>query len=289
VTNSFVSALAQAKAESVPVLLPGAVDALTALLVQRLDFPAVYLTGAGLANARFGVPDIGLTTMTEVIDQVSAIAEVVDIPIVVDGDTGFGNALNVQRTVRLLERAGASAIQLEDQVMPKKCGHFDGKEVIPKQQMVDVIRAALDARRSDTAIIARTDAAATHGLDDALDRMAAYRDAGAEVLFVEAPPTREALARIPAEVDGLHLVNIVEGGKTPMLDRDEAGAMGFSAILYANAAMRGAAWGADRILHSLKKNGSTKAVLDEMLSWSDRQALVRKPEFDKLAAQYGTR
>jgi 2-methylisocitrate lyase-like PEP mutase family enzyme len=289
VTNPFVSALVQAKSDNVPVLLPGAVDALTALLVQRLDFPAVYLTGAGLANARFGVPDIGLTTMTEVIDQVSAIAEVVDIPIVVDGDTGFGNALNVQRTVRLLERAGASAIQLEDQVMPKKCGHFDGKEVIPKQQMVDVIRAALDARRSDTAIIARTDAAATHGLDDALDRMAAYRDAGAEVLFVEAPPTREALARIPAEVDGLHLVNIVEGGKTPMLDRDEAGAMGFSAILYANAAMRGAAWGADRILHSLKENGSTKAVLDEMLSWSDRQALVRKPEFDKLAAQYGTR
>jgi 2-methylisocitrate lyase-like PEP mutase family enzyme len=289
VTNSFVSALVQARADAVPVLLPGAVDALTALLVQRLEFPAVYLTGAGLANARFGVPDIGLTTMTEVIDQVSAIAEVVDIPIVVDGDTGFGNALNVQRTVRLLERAGASAIQLEDQVMPKKCGHFDGKEVIPKQQMVDVIRAAMDARRSDTAIIARTDAAATHGLDDALDRMNAYRDAGAEVLFVEAPPTREALARIPAEVEGLHLVNIVEGGKTPMLDRDEAGAMGYSAILYANAAMRGAAWGADRILHSLKENGSTKAVLDQMLSWSDRQALVRKPEFDKLAAHYGTR
>lgn len=286
--NPVICALAAARAQRLPVILPGAVDALTALIIERLDFAAVYLTGAGLANARYGVPDIGLTTLSELVDQVSAIAEATSLPVIADADTGFGNALNAQRAVRLLERAGASAIQLEDQVAPKKCGHFEGKTVVSKIEMVRVIEAAVDARRGDVAIIARTDAAAVNGLDDALDRARAYLAAGADVLFVEAPTSIVDLARIPAEVDGLHLANMVEGGKTPLLERAQLGEMGFAGVIYANAAMRAAAQGAMSVLTHLARHGTTAGVLDQMLSWSDRQELVRKPFFDELSARYAS-
>jgi 2-methylisocitrate lyase-like PEP mutase family enzyme len=281
VTNPIVDLLTAAKQRRSPLIL-------TALLIQQVGFRAVYLTGAGYANARFGFPDIGLTTLTELVGHVSAVADAVDLPIVVDADAGFGNPINVGRTVRLLERAGASAIQLEDQVEPKKCGHFADKQVIPTADMVHKIEAAIDARTGDVAIIARTDSAAVHGIDDALARARSYRDAGADILFIEAPTSSVDIARIPREVEALHLVNLVEGGLTPMLAADELGALGFAAALYANATMRGAMFGARRVLQHLAATGSTEGVLSEMISWDDRQQLVRKPEFDALSAKYST-
>lgn len=186
-----------------PLLLPGAPNALTARILEAVGFEAVYVSGAGVSNSFLGSPDIGLLTMPEIADHVAAIRDVVDIPIVVDADTGFGNALNVQRTVRVLERAGANAIQLEDQVTPKRCGHFDGKDVIDAAEMVGKIKAAVDARVDDQLlIVARTDARAEFGLDVACDRAARYLEAGADVIFVEAPHNREELAEIPRRVPG---------------------------------------------------------------------------------------
>ncbi|MGH9109646.1 MAG: isocitrate lyase/PEP mutase family protein [Acidimicrobiales bacterium] len=275
-----------AQAEQRGLLLPGAVDAATARLVEELGFGAVYLTGAGFANAHLGYPDLGLVTLTELVDHVAATAETVRIPLVVDADTGFGNPLNVQRTVRLLEQAGAAAIQLEDQVTPKRCGHFDGKEVISRQEMVRKIEAAVDARRGDTLVIARTDARAVTGLDDAIRRAASYRDAGADILFVEAPTTRDELARIPAEVPGPHVVNMVEGGKTPLYGIDELAALGFTVILYANTAFRAALFGARAALRELRDTGGSTGVVDRMITWDERQDLVRKDELDAAEARY---
>lgn len=278
--------LAQAKQAQRALILPGAVDAITARVIEELGFPAVYLTGAGLANARYGYPDIGLIGMAEVVDHVAAVAEAVAIPIVVDADTGYGNALNVARTVRLLERAGAAAIQIEDQVAPKRCGHFDGKEVIAAEEMVQKIRAALDACRTDVMIIARTDAAAVHGLDEALRRAELYRDAGADILFVEAPTSRQDLARIPGAVPGIHVVNMVEGGRTPVIGRQELADMGFTLVLYANSAMRAAVQATRTVLAHLRDEGSTIGVSDRLITWDERQRLVRKPVFDALEAKY---
>lgn len=284
--NALRRLLEDAKAEQRAVLLPGAVDAATALLVEELGFGAVYVTGAGFANARFGYPDVGLVTLTELVDHVGALAETVRIPLVVDADTGFGNPLNVQRTVRLLERVGAAAIQLEDQVTPKRCGHFDGKQVIPCEEMVKKIEAAVDARRRDTLVIARTDARAVSGIDDAIHRAARYRDAGADILFVEAPVTREELARIPAEVPGLHVVNMVEGGRTPLYGQEELAELGFTLVLYANTALRASLFGARAALQELREAGSSIGIVDRMITWDERQDLVRKHEFDASEARY---
>jgi 2-methylisocitrate lyase-like PEP mutase family enzyme len=281
--------VALAKAEQRALIVPGATDAITARVIEQLGFSAVYVTGAGLANARFGYPDIGLVGLSEVVDHVSAIAETVDIPLIVDADTGWGNALNVQRTVRLLERAGAAAIQFEDQVAPKRCGHFNGKEVIDADEMAQKLRAAVDARRSDTLIIARTDAAAVVGIDDALDRAQLYLESGADILFVEAPTSRDEMARIPREVAGTHIVNMVEGGRTPLLGQDELARMGFTIIIYANSAMRAAVFGVRQVLQHLRSAGSTVGVSDHLITWKERQDLVQKPEFDALETKYGSR
>lgn len=287
--NALRRLVEAARAEQRALLLPGAVDAATARVVEELGFDAVYVTGAGFANARFGYPDVGLVTLTELVDHVAAIAETVRIPLVVDADTGFGNPLNVQRTVRLLERAGAAAIQLEDQVAPKRCGHFEGKEVIASEEMVMKIEAAVDARRRDTLVIARTDARAVTGIDDALQRAARYQAAGADILFVEAPVTGDELARIPAEVPGVHLVNMVEGGRTPLRGQEELAALGFTLVLYANTALRAALFGARAALRELRDTGSTLGVQDRMITWDERQDLVRKDEFDAADARYGAR
>jgi len=281
--------VAAAKAEQRALVVPGATDAITARVVEQLGFAAVYVTGAGLANTRFGYPDIGLIGLSEVVDHVAAIAEGIDIPLIVDADTGYGNALNVRRTVRLLERVGASAIQIEDQVAPKRCGHFDGKEVIDADEMVQKIRAAVDARCSDTLIIARTDAAAVSGIDEALERAHLYREAGADILFVEAPTSRDELASIPKAVPGTHVVNMVEGGRTPLMGQQELAAMGFTLIVYANSAMRAAVFGARTVLQHLRDEGSTVDVTDHLITWEERQALVQKPRFDALEAKYGAK
>lgn len=284
--QSIVSA---AKADGRALIVPGATDAVTARVIEDLGFSAAYVTGAGLSNARFGYPDIGLVGMSEVVEHVAAMAENVDIPLIVDADTGYGNALNVQRAVRLLERAGAAAIQIEDQVAPKRCGHFDGKEVIDADEMVQKIRAAVDARSSQTLVIARTDAAAVLGIDEALDRAHRYQEAGADVLFVEAPTSRDDLARIPREVPGTHVVNMVEGGRTPLLGQDELGSMGFTLIVYANSAMRAAVYATRSVLQHLRDAGSTIGVTDRLITWDDRQGLVRKPLFDALEVKYRTK
>jgi 2-methylisocitrate lyase-like PEP mutase family enzyme len=268
-------------------IIPGAPDALTARIVEGTGFPLVYVTGAGIANAYLGAPDLGLTTATEVAAHVATIREAVSIPIIVDADTGFGNALNLQRTVRTFERAGANALQLEDQVFPKRCGHFDGKDVIPAAEMVQKIKAAVDARRdAGFLVIARTDARAVEGFDAALERAAAYREAGADVLFVEAPQSVEELARIPAAVPGIHICNIVFGGKTPMLPREELGRLGFAGILYANAALQTAMLAMTRILRHLHSRGSLAGAEAELISFEGRQALVDFARYRELEERY---
>lgn len=277
----------KARDDQSPLVVPGAYDALSARLIAAQGFPAVYVTGAGLANARFGVPDIGLHGLAELCDHVEAIADVVDVPLIVDADTGFGNAVSLTRTVRRLERAGAAAIQIEDQVWPKKCGHFAGKEVVSVGEMVSKVRAAVESRSSeDTLIIARTDARATEGLEAALDRAEAYREAGADVLFVEAPSSTQELEAVGQRFDVPLVANMVEGGVTPIVERDQLGKWGFSIVLYANAALRAAQRNVTVVLDHLLREGSTLGVDDLISTWQERQEAVGKSVFDELEERY---
>jgi 2-methylisocitrate lyase-like PEP mutase family enzyme len=285
--RTLQSAIEAARAGGQALVLPGAYDALSARLVQAAGFEAVYVTGAGLSNSSLGVPDIGLVTATELRDHVARLADVVDIPLVVDADTGFGNAINMARTVRHLERAGASALQIEDQLFPKKCGHFAGKAVVPVQEMVQKVRAAVDARSSeDLLIIARTDARAVSTLDEAIDRALLYQEAGADALFVEAPVSVEELQAIGDRLTGPLVANMVEGGRTPLLTAAELGALGYSMVLFANVALRVAQRAVTEALAELRATGSTNALLDRMATWSERQGAVGKPEFDALEQKY---
>ncbi len=270
-----------------PLLLPGAANALTARLLESYGFEAVYVSGAGVANTYLGVPDIGLLTLTELTSHVAAIREAVTVPLIVDADTGFGNPIGVDRTVRLLERAGANAIQLEDQVAPKRCGHFAGKTVIPCEDMVHKIHAALDARLSDDLlIISRTDAREVNGFDDACDRANRYLAAGADLAFVESPRTEQELAEIPRRVPGLHVANMVEGGLTPILPLQRLEEMGFSVVLYANSAMRAAITGMQEVMLHLRDHGDTTNVAGRFATWEERQTLVRKDAFDAMSEKY---
>lgn len=268
------------------LLMPGAANALAARIIEEAGFEALLVTGAGLANTYLGVPDLGLTTVNELFDHVIAIREAVAIPIIADIDTGFGNALNLYRTVRLLERAGANALQLEDQVFPKRCGHFDGKSIVPKSEMVQKIKAAVDARRGNILILARTDARAIEGLDRALDRAAAYSEAGADLLFVEAPQSIEELAAIPKAVPGRHICNIVFGGKTPMLPREELAKMGYGGILYANAALQAAMLAMRNVLQHLHAKGSLAGAEDRVIGFADRQAMVDFARYQELEQRF---
>ena len=286
-TETLNRLLRQRLVRGAGVLLPGAANALAARLIAASGFEAVYVTGAGIANTALGVPDLGLVTLTELVDHVAAISDAVAVPLIVDADTGFGNALNLRRTVRLLERAGANAIQVEDQVFPKRCGHFEGKAVISAAAMVQKIRAAVDARRDpDLLIIARTDARAVEGLDAAIDRAAAYREAGADILFVEAPQSVAELEVIPARLPGPHLANIVFGGKTPALPAERLASMGFSGIVYANAALQAAVAGMSRVLRHLAATGSLAGVEDALASFAERQSLVDYAGFAALDLRY---
>jgi 2-methylisocitrate lyase-like PEP mutase family enzyme len=269
------------------ILLPGAANALAARIIEDLGYDAVYVSGAGVTNTFLGVPDIGLISPTELASHVAAIRDAVSLPLIVDADTGFGNPINVGHTVRVLERSGANAIQLEDQNFPKRCGHFSGKSVVDKAEMVQKIRAAVDARRdADLVIIARTDAIAAHGFNDALDRALAYIEAGADMTFVEAPKTVEEMAQIPKRLAVPQVVNIVAGGLTPMLGREELTKMGFAMILYANAALQASIAGMQKVLGHLKAHGSLAAVSDQLAGFEERQRIVAKPHFDALEKKY---
>jgi 2-methylisocitrate lyase-like PEP mutase family enzyme len=268
------------------VILPGAPNALAARVVADLGFSAVYLTGAGLTNTLLGLPDLGFLDLSQVTEHTMAIRGVVDLPLVVDADTGFGNALNVSHTVRALERAGASAVQLEDQRAPKRCGHFDGKELIVADEMVSKIKAAVDSRREDVVVIARTDACAVEGFEAAIERAGRYIDAGADMTFVEAPNSLEELKEIPKRLRAPQLLNIVLGGRTPIVDRKSCEDMGYSFVLYANAALQGMLLGIRTALRTLREKG----VLDErdscIASFAERQRLVGKEKFDEMERSY---
>lgn len=269
------------------LLVPGAANALTARIIEDLGFEAVYLTGAGLANTGFGIPDLGLVSVSELAEATAAIAESCRLPLIVDADTGFGNPLNTVRTVRLLERAGASALQLEDQVFPKRCGHFSGKAVIPAAEMVAKVKAAVDTRRSaGLLVIARTDALAVEGIDAALDRAARYVEAGADITFVEAPRTAEDLRRIAGALPVPQVVNLVVGGRTPLLPQAELAAMGFAIVLYANAALQAAVTAMQEVLGALKRDGSLDAVASRLADFAERQRVVGKDTWDELEARY---
>ena len=286
--NHQINAAFRARlAERRALLVPGAANALAARIIADLGFEAVYLSGAGLTNTYLGLPDLGFVGLAEIAQHTATLRDASDLPLIVDADTGFGNALNVRQTVRTLERAGASAIQIEDQVNPKRCGHFSGKDVVDLAEARTRIRAAADARRdANLLIVARTDARATQGFAAAIDRAQAFIEDGADITFVEAPESLAEIREIPQRLAATpQLVNLVVGGKTPILGLEELDAMGFALVLYANAALQGAVYGMQAALGQLKTQGR----LDEsgpVAGFKERQRLVNKPLFDALEKRY---
>ena len=264
-----------------PVVAPGVFNALFARLVEEAGFPAIYVSGAGVANSLLGRPDVGLTTLSEMAFVVERIAEVVSVPLVVDGDTGYGGVGNVARTVRTFERAGAAAIQLEDQVNPKRCGHFAGKEVVEVAEMKERLAAALDARTDpSTVVIARTDSLEPLGMAEALDRCAAYREAGADVVFVDAPRSRSEFEIIGRELEGVPLMaNMVEFGRSPLLGVDELSALGFSLVIFPGSIIRLVTRAARGLLADLAMAGSTTAWLERMASFDEVNTLVGRDDW----------
>jgi 2-methylisocitrate lyase-like PEP mutase family enzyme len=273
-----------------PILLaPGVFDGLSAALAEAAGFEALYLSGASLAYTRLGMPDVGLVTLSELADALARIRERTELPILVDADTGFGNALNVQRTVRLLERAGASAVQIEDQAFPKRCGHLSGKSLIPTDEMVGKIRAALDARSSrELLIVARTDAIAVEGFERALERARAYAEAGADLLFVEAPRSLDELAAVPRRFAGGPplVANIVEGGSTPALDAAALEALGYAVVIFPGGLVRALAKTAQEFFLSLETHGSTTPFRDRMLDFQGLNALLGTSALLERARRY---
>ncbi|SEK15846.1 MULTISPECIES: oxaloacetate decarboxylase [unclassified Variovorax] len=283
-TRKTLRSLAEARRG---VLVPGAFNALSARVIEDLGFDAIYVTGAGVTNMWFGLPDQGFMGLHEIADHTARIRDAVRLPLIVDADTGFGNALNVRHTVRVLERAGADCIQFEDQVAPKRCGHFSGKDVISTEEAVSKIKAAVDARTdSDLLIMARTDAAATQGFEAAIERAQRFSEAGADILFVEAVTTADEIRALPRRLAKPQLMNMVIGGKTPIFGADELAGLGYGIVLYANAALQGAVAGMQKTLTVLRE---TKRVNEDpalVVSFAERQRLVRKPELDALEKHY---
>ena len=269
------------------LIVPGAFNALSARVIADLGFKAIYVTGAGVTNMWFGMPDQGFMGLHEIADHTARIRDAVDVPLIVDADTGFGNALNVVHTVRTLERAGADCIQLEDQVAPKRCGHFSGKAVISEQEAVSKIKAAVDARTDENLLImARTDAAATLGFDAAVERAARFAEAGADLLFVEAVTRAEEIRALPERLSAPLLMNMVIGGKTPIVGSAELGRMGYALVLYANAALQGAVHGMQKALATLRDDKELLESSGLVTPFAERQRLVGKPEWDALEKRY---
>jgi methylisocitrate lyase len=260
------------------VMVPGAHDALTARLIEQAGFPACYMTGAGSVAALLGLPDVGLITMTEMVMNARYIARAVSLPVICDADTGYGNAINVMRTVREYEAAGVAGIHLEDQIFPKKCGHMDGKALVPMEEMAAKIRAACEAREDrDFVIIARTDSRAVEGVDGAIRRARAYVDAGADMIFPEAPQSREELARFAAEIPGPLLANMTEFGKSPLVPAAELERMGYRIVLYPVSALRVAHRAIQELLAEIKQTGSQEALVDRMAHRQELYELVGLP------------
>ena len=271
------------------IIAPGVADALAARLVTLAGFDVVYMTGFGTGLTRLGMPDVGLLTATEMIDNASRIVDASGLPVVADADTGYGNPINTRRTIRDYEKAGVAGVHIEDQTWPKRCGHLAGKGVIPAAEMIAKIKAACDARRdADFLIIARTDAIAVEGLDAALDRAAAYREAGADVLFVEAPVGLEEVKRIANRFKDIPLLyNMSSSGKTPDLSVDELGRLGFKISLYPNWLLLAAIPAMQNILSELKRTGSIAHIRDKVATFKEFTEIAGLPEIQKLEERYG--
>lgn len=271
------------------VLAAGVYDALTASLAADAGFRALYLSGASIAYTRLGRPDIGLVTLTEVAETLTLIRDRVEIPVIVDADTGYGNALNVQRTMRLLERAGATAIQLEDQTFPKRCGHLQDKSLIAAAEMVGKIKAAVDARASaETLVIARTDAVAVEGFDQAIERAGQYADAGADILFVEAPRNEAQLSAISQKLGSRSplMANMVEGGHTPILGKNRLQELGYSLVIFPGGIVRAVARTAKAFYEMLARDGTTDAFRDNMFDFDTLNAIIGTPQMLELGRSY---
>ena len=271
------------------LLAPGIYDALSGLIAEQSGAKAVYLSGASIAYTRFGRSDLGLVSVSEVHDTLAAVTDRIKIPIIVDADTGFGNALNVQRTIRNFERAGAAAIQIEDQSFPKRCGHLDGKVLIKKDEMVGKVKAAVDSRKtSDTLIIARTDARAVEGLQEAIDRAHAYHEAGADVLFIEAPRSVDELKLIRKSFDPKIplLANMVEGGKTPVKTADDLKSLGFNIVIFPGGAVRAATFQLQEYYAGLLENGSNSEFSKRMHDFDSLNAVIGTPELLSIGKKY---
>ena len=283
-TKQQLKALAHARRG---VIVPGAFNALSARVVADLGFEALYVTGAGVTNMWFGLPDQAFMGLTDIADHTARIRDAVDLPLIVDADTGFGNALNTYHAVRTLERAGADCIQLEDQVSPKRCGHFAGKDVVEASEMIGKIKAACDARRDkDLLIMARTDAAAVHGFNAAVERAQQYAEAGADLLFVEAVTELEHVRALPQRLSTPQLMNMVIGGKTPITSAQELGQLGYGLVLYANAALQGALAGMQRTLTQLRETQRIDEDPALVTPFAERQRLVGKGVWDGLEEKY---
>jgi 2-methylisocitrate lyase-like PEP mutase family enzyme len=281
--------LNQRLTEKAPVVAPGIYDALTASIAAAAGFEALYLSGAAIAYTRLGRSDIGLVSMNEVADVITLVRDRVPTALIVDADNGYGNALNVQRTVRLFERAGATAIQLEDQTLPKRCGHLQDKSLISAGEMAGKVKAAVDARVSEeTLIVARTDAVAVEGLERAIERAHLYAEAGADVLFVEAPRSREQLAAVTGALGGTLplLANMVEGGDTPLASADELGDLGFKIVIFPGGIVRALARTAQDYYGSLKVNGTNDPFKERMFDFNALNALIGTPELLALGRTY---
>jgi len=271
------------------LLAPGIYDALSGLIAEQSGARAVYLSGASIAYTRFGRSDVGLVSVSEVHDTLAAVTDRIKIPVIVDADTGFGNALNVQRTIRNFERAGAAAIQIEDQSFPKRCGHLDGKVLIKTDEMVGKVKAAVDARKtSDTLIIARTDARAVEGLQEAIDRAHAYEEAGADILFIEAPRSVDELKviRKSFHLNTPLLANMVEGGKTPVKTADDLKSLGFNIVIFPGGAVRAATFQLQEYYAGLLENGSNAEFSKRMHDFDSLNAVIGTPELLSIGKKY---
>jgi len=274
--------------ESEIIVAPGAHNAFTAKIIEKTGgFQAVYMTGSGATMNLIGEPDVGLLTMTEMVTHARNIANAVNLPVIADADTGYGNAINLVRTVREYERAGVAGIHIEDQVTPKKCGHFEGKQVISQDEMVGKIRAAVDAREDhDFVLIARTDARAVLGLEEAIKRARVYQEAGADAIFVEAPQSREELDTIARSINAPLMVNMSEGGKTPLLTVHELEGMGYKIVIFPRSAPSAAAKAIQELMKVLKNTGTTQGFTERIITFEERNSITGLSRYDEMEKRY---
>lgn len=271
------------------VVAPGAHDAMTAKIIGGLGFDAVYMTGYGQSASHIGQPDVGLLTMTEMVIRAANTVEAASVPVIADADTGFGNAINVMRTVREYEKAGVSVIQLEDQLLPKKCGHMAGRQIIPLDEMLGKIKAALDTRIDpDLMIMARTDARTTHGIDEAIERGLAFLEAGADIIFIESPESIEEMKQINDSIPGLTLANMVESGRTPMLSNDELEELGYNLCIYPTASIYTMTKSILTLMKALKHDGTTAGVMGSMVTFGEFNELVGLNSIQEYEKKYAT-